>query len=60
MTTQITHQRDSETGHYRQIVDAATLRRILRRDGESLERPRHFSDQDEWNVGRRTTTAQQD
>lgn len=49
---QITHQLDEDTGHYRQIVPPATLRRLLRRDGESLKRPEHFGPDDEWDVGK--------
>lgn len=33
-----------------QIVSAARLRAILRRDGESLSRPDDFGPDDEWDV----------
>lgn len=50
MSGQVTHRRDPETGRMIQIVSAAELRRILRRDGESLARPDGFGDDDEWDV----------
>lgn len=34
-----------------QIVSPSTLRRILRRDGETLAKPRDFGPDDEWDVG---------
>lgn len=47
---QITHRKDPETGRMIQVVTPATLRRILRRDGDSLARPRDFGPDDEWHV----------
>jgi hypothetical protein len=49
VSAQVTHVRDDD-GRYRQIVSPAELRRILRRDGESLARPSDFGDTDEWDV----------
>jgi hypothetical protein len=56
MTRNITHQKDADTGHYRQIVTGSELRRLLRRDGDSLKRPTWFSSEDEWDTG--TTDAE--
>ena len=50
MSAQITHRADPDTGHLVQIVPPAELRRILRRDGDTLERPDHFGAEDEWDV----------
>ena len=50
MSAQITHRADPDTGHLGQIVPPAELRRILRRDGDTLERPDHFGTEDEWDV----------
>lgn len=47
---QITHQRDTETGHMVQIVTPAELRRILDEDGEDYSRPTDFGPDDEWDV----------
>lgn len=48
--TEITHQ-IGDDGHYVQIVTPRTLRRILRRQGETLRRPADFGPGDEWDVG---------
>jgi hypothetical protein len=50
MGQQITHRRDPDTGRMVQIVSPRDLRRILRRNGESTERPKDFRPDDEWNV----------
>lgn len=50
MVGQITHVVDPDDGHLTQIVTAAELRRILRADGETLDRPDDFGPLDEWNV----------
>jgi hypothetical protein len=46
---EITHQMD-EDGHMRQIVTARQLTEILREDGDSLDRPKDFGPDDEWDV----------
>lgn len=38
-------------GRYVQVVSPARLREILREDGQTLDRPDDFSDDDEWDVG---------
>lgn len=48
--SQITHQRDPDTGYMVQIVTPTELRRILHRDGDNLERPKDFGPCDEWDV----------
>lgn len=48
---EITHRKDPETGALRQCVCPERLREILRADGESLDRPKDFGPQDEWDVG---------
>ena len=50
MAQQITHRREPETGRMIQIVTPAELRKILRRNGDSFERPRDFRADDEWRV----------
>lgn len=50
MSAQVTHRRDPDTGAMVQIVSPAELRRVLRRDGDSLERPKDFRADDEWDV----------
>lgn len=53
MTTQITHVRaiaDDGVSYLRQVVSAATLRRILRAAGDSTARPKDFGPRDEWHV----------
>ena len=56
MAAQVTHENDVHpvTGkrYLRQIVSARELRNALRRDGESLARPKDFGPDDEWDVGR--------
>lgn len=47
---EITHQVD-EDGNYRQIVSPAKLRRILDATGDNYDRPKDFSDADEWDIG---------
>lgn len=50
---EITHVNDTdEQGrrYLRQVVSAARLRQILRRDGESIRRPADFGPLDEWIV----------
>lgn len=49
--TQITHQRDPETGAMRQIVPASVLRQVLDSEGSDYSRPADFSADDEWNTG---------
>jgi len=43
---QITHR--TEDGHLVQVVTPAELRRILLADGDTLDRPAHFAEADEW------------
>lgn len=50
MSNEITHQRDPDDGHMRQIVSAQRLREILDKDGESYDRPKEFRPDDEWDV----------
>lgn len=50
---QVTHRRDPDTGRMVQIVDGATLRRILRRSGDTLTRPADWGPDDEWYTGGR-------
>ena len=50
MSAQVTHRRDPETGAMVQTVSPAELRRVLRRDGDSLDRPKDFGVDDEWDV----------
>ena len=51
MAREITHRVDRETKRVVQLVSAKRLRAILRKDGETLERPRDFGPDDEWDVG---------
>jgi hypothetical protein len=54
MTRQITHKNAVGPGGQRylqQIVSPTELKRQLHRDGESLQRPKDFGPDDEWNVG---------
>ena len=44
-----THVMDPD-GHYRQIVSPRRLRELLEQDGQSLKRPTHLSDSDDWLV----------
>ena len=48
--SQITHEKDDD-GNMRQIVSAETLRKILRKDGDTLAKPKWFGAKDEWDVG---------
>lgn len=48
--SEVTHQVDPVTGRLIQIVSAARLTEILRRDGETMDRPKHFGPADEWDV----------
>jgi hypothetical protein len=50
VSAQVTHRRDPDTGAMLQIVSPAELRRVLRRNGDSLERPEDFRANDEWDV----------
>ena len=50
MSAQVTYRRDPETGAMVQTVSPAELRRVLRRDGDSLDRPKDFGVDDEWDV----------
>lgn len=45
---EITHQTCPYTGNLVQIVSPEDLLRILRRQGESLDRPKDFRPGDEW------------
>ena len=56
---QITHQADDD-GHMRQIVSAETLRDILIEDGDTLEKPKWLSADDEWDVGDDDTDSDDD
>lgn len=49
MSREITHV--ARDGRLVQIVSAARLREILRSDGDTLDRPRDWEDEDEWDVG---------
>lgn len=54
MSAQVTHVHDVDDQgrkYMRQCVSAAELRRILRRNGESLSRPKDFGPLDEWDTG---------
>jgi hypothetical protein len=53
--SQITHV--LQDGHLVQVVSPAELKKELKRQGESLTKPRDWSEDDEWDVGtvRRTT-----
>lgn len=60
MTAQITHVVATTSDgreYYRQIVSAQSLRRILKRSGDTLSRPTHFGVDDEWDVGDQTDDA---
>jgi hypothetical protein len=53
MASQVTHVNDHTPDgrpYLRQVVSPDELRRILRRDRESLERPKDFGPDDEWNL----------
>lgn len=47
---EITHRRDPDTGRMVQVVTPERLSQILRRDGDTLDRPSDFDDDDEWEV----------
>jgi hypothetical protein len=47
---QVTHRIDPETNHMIQIVSPEELRRILRADGDTLEKPSDFGADDEWDT----------
>lgn len=47
---EITHRADPDDGHMIQIVGPACLTRMLREQGETLDRPRDFGERDEWLV----------
>jgi hypothetical protein len=51
MAAQITHEHATDefgNAYMRQVVSPAELRRVLRRNGDSLTRPRDFGAMDEW------------
>jgi hypothetical protein len=47
---QITHITDQETGKIVQIVSPEQLRKVLKKSGETLDRPKDFGPEDEWYV----------
>lgn len=47
-TTHVNEVDDQGRRYLRQVVSAAELRRILRRQGESTARPKDFGPLDEW------------
>lgn len=51
MSGEITHRRDPNTGHMRQIVPPWRLRQMLDEDGDSYDPPDDWTDDDEWDVG---------
>lgn len=53
MSSQVTHVNATTPEgkpYLRQIVSPSELLRILQRDGETLERPKDFGPDDEWNL----------
>jgi hypothetical protein len=60
VSTQITHRIDPETRAMVQLVTPTELRRILRRSGDTLDRPRGFGPADEWDVGDERDTRHTD
>jgi hypothetical protein len=48
--SEITHEPDPITGHYRQLVSPARLRAILDAEGSDYTRPEDFTPEDEWVV----------
>ena len=49
-TTHVLDRDDAGQTYYRQVVSASELRRILRKAGELLAKPNHFTSRDEWYV----------